>query len=356
MQTYSVDDRTIEIFDRTPGSVFPNIESWQTEEGDLLLAASQEPIRYDVDTLRERLASDPFKEAILAAWEATSLEDFLAHYIGNLKVAKTLQNIEEWPLNSDDRTVIEFAFARSVGAANGFQIATLRNSAHAAHCDRPAINESQVDWGRVEEARHPYLNQRQEPKTLPQLELVGEALANEGNQAATKYIDEIAGVVPSDAEAIKATLHWKEGKANEAAEDLQRFFQIAHENPWPDEELIRQSIALAETVASSSHSPAIANSLYESLRTPLCVWNSEIDREVRLLSIAAAADGNRLGDRTARSIAALEPHIPWNRQFLELRAAAYKSVHDPRADQAARDLDEFMQHEALTSDPAALTR
>ena len=71
VQTYSVDDRTIEIFYRTLGSVFPNIESWQTEEGDLLLAASQEPIRYDVDTLRERLASDPFKEAILAAWEAT---------------------------------------------------------------------------------------------------------------------------------------------------------------------------------------------------------------------------------------------------------------------------------------------
>jgi len=68
VQTYSVDDRTIEIFYRTLGAVFPNIESWQTEGGDLLLAASQEPLRYDPEMLRARLGSEPFKSAMLAAW------------------------------------------------------------------------------------------------------------------------------------------------------------------------------------------------------------------------------------------------------------------------------------------------
>src|SRR4029077_1016225 len=79
--------------------------------------------------------------------------DFLGHYVGNTAVAGVLQNLESWPLNTDDRTVIEFAFARSVGAANGFQIGNFRRAAHAAHCDRPRIGGTEVNWDRVEEAR-----------------------------------------------------------------------------------------------------------------------------------------------------------------------------------------------------------
>jgi spermidine synthase len=356
VQTYSVDDRTIEIFYRTLASVFPNIESWQTQGGDLLLAASQEPLRYDIDALRQRLSSDPYKEAMLGAWKAIGLEDFLAHYVGNGKVAKTLTNIEDWPLNTDDKTVIEFAFARSVGTANGFQISNLRASAHDAHCDRPAINESQIDWDRVEQARQGTLSKGKEPKTLLQVELMAKALASEGNPAATKYIDALAGAVPADAEALRAILSWKQRKADEAATTLKRFFGIAHENPWPDQEILSRSIALAEEMATSLHSSEIASSLYDALNTPLCLWNSEIEREVRLLSIGIAVDGNHPGEKTAHAIEGLEPNVIWNRQFLEMRKAAYEAVHDPRATQAALDLDEFMQHETLTSDRTTLTR
>ena len=356
VQTYSVDDRTIEIFYRTLASVFSNIESWQTEEGDLLLAASQEPLRYDVETLRQRLNNEPFKEALLVAWKGTGLEDFLAHYVGNRAITKTLQNIEDWPLNTDDKTVIEFAFARSVGATSGFQMAKLRSSAHAAKCDRPLIDEAQIDWDCVEEARHDFLSPPAEPKTLRRLEFVASSLAGEGNQAATKYIDKVAVIAPADAEAIRATLSWKQGKAKEAADTLLRFFQTAHESAWPDTDLLSGSIALAESIANSGRSPEIASSLYDSLSAPLCAWNGEVGREVRLLSIGLAADGDRIGEHTARAIAALEPNVVWNRQFLEMRKTAYAAVHDWRAAQAARDLDEFMQHEALTNDQSALTR
>jgi spermidine synthase len=99
VQTYSVDDRTIEIFYRALKSVFPNIESWETEEGDLLLAASQEPLQFNADVLRGRLAAEPFRSAMLSAWSGIGLEDFLAHYVGNATVAKVLQNLESWPLN-----------------------------------------------------------------------------------------------------------------------------------------------------------------------------------------------------------------------------------------------------------------
>jgi hypothetical protein len=116
---------------------FCDIESWQTEGGDLLLLASHEPVAYDAETLRSRLAEEPFRSALAAAWRGNALEDFLAHYVAAPRVAKTLQQLKPGPLNTDDRTVIEFAFARSVNLINGFKIANLRASAHAALADRP---------------------------------------------------------------------------------------------------------------------------------------------------------------------------------------------------------------------------
>src|SRR5438105_14003355 len=54
VQGYEIDDRTMQIFYSTLGSVFPNIESWQTTEGDILLMASHSPVLYDTEVLRAR--------------------------------------------------------------------------------------------------------------------------------------------------------------------------------------------------------------------------------------------------------------------------------------------------------------
>ena len=392
VQTYDVDDRTIEIFYRTLGSVFANIESWQTQEGDLLLVASREPVPYYAEELRRRLAAEPLKSGVRAAWRANGLEDFLAHYVGDAAVTKVMQNLEQWPLNTDDRTVIEFAFARSVSAPNGFQIASLQAATHTAHRDRPNI-QGEIDWTGVEEARialsanQPpqarkgltteqqnraaavvcymkgdlpgalrfWRTQREEPKSLPQLALVAESLAIEGNDAAVNYIEKLATVCPSDAEAIRAQLYWKQGRAKEAAESLERFLQAAREEPWIDQALIKRSLALAETVAKSDKSEA-AHSLYDSLRKPLCVWNGEAERAVRLLSIGMHLDGENLGQYTAPVIETFEPNVMWERNFLEVRKACYAAVHSPLAEQAAGDVDQFMNNEALTTDVSTLTK
>lgn len=391
VQTYDVDDRTIEIFYRTLGSVFANIESWQTQEGDLLLVASREPVSYDASELRRRLAMEPLKSGLLVAWKASGLEDFLAHYVGDIAVSKVMQNLEPWPLNTDDRTVIEFAFARSVGAPNGFQMAKLQAATHAVHRDRPKI-WGEVDWDAVEEARSAgnqveqtretltidqqnrvaavasymqddvhralrfWRKQPAEPKSLPELMLVAEGLATDGNPFAVSYIDKLAALRPTDAEALRAQFYWKQGRATQACESLQRFFKMAHEDPWPPLQLIKRSLALAEAVAEADRSKAAAQSLYDILRSPLCVWNWEAERKVRLISIARHLDGEKPGQYTASVIETFEPNVIWERYFLEMRKASYAAVHSPRAERAARDLDQFMNEVALTADVSTLTR
>lgn len=395
MQAYDVDDRTIEIFYRTLGSVFPNIESWQTQEGDLLLVASREPLVYDANFLRARLAEEPFKSALLAAWRANGLEDFLSHYVGNKTVTKIMQDLDSWPLNTDDRTVIEFAFARSVNAPNGFQLPSLRAAAHASHYDRPAITGGEIDWERVDEARpawpapaahgknsetRPAEQQRraqafasylqedwagalrswraqsQEPKTVTQLLLVAESLAMTGDGAAQRYIDQLTKIVPGDAEAILAALYWKQDRKAEATESLEKFLRLAHEDPWPDQTRIKHSVALAGTIAKSQWSAEATRSLYEILRTPLCVWNADTDRMANLLLLAVHLDGKNAGVHTAAVVEGFEPNVMWERDFLELRSASYAATHNPRAAQARRDLEAFFEKEALTGDVSALKK
>jgi spermidine synthase len=395
VQAYDIDDRTIRIFYRTLGSVFANIESWQTEAGDLLLLASHEPVAYDAETLRSRLAEEPFRSALAAAWRGNALEDFLAHYVAAPRVAKTLQQLKPGPLNTDDRTVIEFAFARSVNLIIGFQIANLRASAHAALADRPESIKGEIDWPRVEEARlsmYGSLNradqiqailtaeqrhradafasysegdlpgalrqwraQSEEPKTLSQLAMVAECLAADGDSAALPYIDKLAAVLPSDAEAIRAEFLWRDKRPQEATETLEQFIHDLRDDPWPAHDLIKRSMSCAEALAKTDRSKTAALFLYNALRSPFCVFNNQAHRLGTTLGIATYLDGDHPGYYTLPAIEAFEPHILWQKKFLEVRKACYSNLQNPRAAQASRDLDDFMRQEASTADVVALT-
>ncbi|HJT81003.1 MAG TPA: fused MFS/spermidine synthase, partial [Chthoniobacterales bacterium] len=282
MQTYDVDDRTVEIFYRTLGSVFPNIESWQTQEGDLLLMATREPISYDADKLRQRLSQEPLRSAMRSAWRGDGLEEFLGHYVANAEVSKAMRDLQPWPLNTDDRTVIEFAFARSVSATNVFDSASFRAAARVAGCDRPNIVDGNVDWDRVREAQlssfvmlgssEPMRNlltedercratafvkyangdlvgaiqhwraQPSKPRTLAQLAMVAECLAEIGDSAAVKYIEQLSEILPLDANAIRAQVLIRQGRWAEAATLLEDFLRATHHDAWPDQNLIRRSL------------------------------------------------------------------------------------------------------------------
>jgi spermidine synthase len=395
VQAYDIDDRTIQVIYRTLGSVFPTVETWQTQSGDLALMASRSPVHYGVDALRVRLAQEPFKSALLAAWQAAGVEDFLGHYVGNNIVAETLQHLVAGPVNTDDRTVIEFSFARSMNL-NGFQIPNLRASAHDAGMDRPQNIDGEVDWSVVDEARlsmfgslsraeqsqmtwtaqqrtragafasyadgdlaaamRNWRTQNQEPKTLSQFMLVAEGLAAEGDGAALPYIDKVRESLPLDADAIQAEFLWRQRRPEEAAETLEKFFRALPDDPWSSRELIQRSLTRAESLASSDRSRIAADFLYNALRKPFAVFNNESDRLATELAIGIYLDGSRPGEKTLAAIAPYEPHIVWRRPFLQLRKDCYAALNNSRVDQARRDLDEFMRYEAGTADVSTLTK
>jgi spermidine synthase len=395
VQAYEVDDYTMEIIYHTLGSVFENIESWQPQDGDLVLAASREPVHYDVEALRSRLAEEPFKSALPAVWRENGLEDFLGHYVANGTVAKTLERLGSGALNTDDRTVIEFAFARSVDLLNGFRIATVLAGARAGQADRPQFIDGAIDWHRVDEARMSFVSldqspemqstmtpeqrtragaflaytngdltgalrqwraQFDEPKTLSQLALVAEGLASEGKSEAMPYIEQLAEVLPTDAEMIRAKLFFKQNRIEEATQSLDKFLHALRDDPWPDSKLIERGLALVEGVADADKSKLAAVFLYNALRAPFCVFNKESDRLEKLVKIGMALDGKDPGQYTLAGLEAFEPHVPWLYKFLQVRKICYAAVHSPRAEQASRDFDEFVKREPTKLDAAALIK
>jgi spermidine synthase len=396
VQAYDIDDRTMQIFYSTLGSVFAKIESWQTEAGDLLLLASHEPVHYDADALRTRLTEEPFKSALSAAWRGNTLEAFLAHYVANRVLADALIHLTSNPLNTDDRTVIEFAFARSVRLAHGFQIANLRASASGAHADRPELINGEVDWALVDEERlsmYPSLSraakfqetltpeqksraaafasyrdgdlpaalrqwreQSQEPRTLAQLQLVSECLASQGDSAALPLIEKLAEALPRDAEAIRAEFLWRDRRPQEATDTLESFLRGLREDPWPSRELISRSMARAEAIARSDRSKTAAGLLYNALATPFCVLTSESERLAARLRIGIYLDDDRPGEHALAVLQAFEPYVVWQRNFLNTRKECYLAQNSPLAKQATRDFDEFMKHEAVTDDVSGLTK
>lgn len=394
VQAYDIDDRTMQIIYRTLGSAFSNVESWQTEADDVALMASNSLERYNVDTVRRRLAEEPLKSALLAAWQAAGLEEFLGHYIGNNVVAETLQQLVAGPLNTDDRTLIEYSFARNVSRANGFQIANLRAGAHDAFADRPQYVDGEVDWSLVDEARlslfgqlsraeqsqamwtpqqrsraaafasyadgelsaalRAWRTQSLEPRTLSQVAMVAECLAAEGNSAALPYIDKLSDLLPWNALAVRAELSWREQKPQDAADTLQRFFRALHDEPWPSAGLIKRSLSRAEALANSDRSGMVADFFYDALRRPFSIFSNESDRLATALAIAIYLDRDRPGENTLAALEAYEPHVLWQRQFLQVRKDCYSALHNPHAEQARRDFEDFMKSEPLTTDVTAL--
>jgi spermidine synthase len=394
IQTYEIDDRTVQMLYRTLGSVFANIESWETETGDLLMMASREPVRYNAETLRARLAEQPFQNALLAAWHGQGLEDFLSHYVGNQVVAQALQNLFPGPLNTDDRTLIEFAFARNASRTNGFQMANLRAVTHSGGTDRPRRIEGDVDWSRVDDGRlvmYAALNrpevirtvltseqqsraaaffsfmkddlrgalafwrsQQKEPTTLSELGLVARCLASEGEGAALPYIDRLSEISPLEADAVRAEFFWESKNGVEATRSLEKFIRALQDDPWPPTDLVRRALSRAEAIAKADQSKMAATVFYDALSSPFSVFIDDEERLRARLSIGTFLDGQTPGEYTLRALEPFEPNIVWQRKFLQTRKDCYSALHHPRLWQATRDLDDFIKHETSMSDVSRL--
>jgi spermidine synthase/MFS family permease len=334
LQSYSVHPETIRTIYATLTSVFPHVQTWWTSGGDLLLVASADPIAIDADALRARLQSEPFRSALLNTWRVGTPEAFLVHMIANENFSVEAARQAE-DLNTDDRTVIEFGFARSVDAGERLH-GQIVQDASRLHATRPRWMRGAVDWAAVERKR-PWREASPTPTEHGELTAMALAAAQAGDLRAEAWAPVIGRTQPVEGELILATLRVKQGRFDEATTHLRRMFTMYRTDPWADNTLMAGAFELVREVSMTS--PQRAGLLFDALSKPFATMQHESTRQFSRVVIAPLFD--KCGSQTIGALQAMEPYPVWDHHVLTIRANCYTLAGLPAAADAWADLQAY---------------
>lgn len=382
VQGYEVDTHTVKIIYSTLASVFPVVETWETNLNDLIFVCSMQESDYSVTRLREKIKKEPFRSALLYTRGIIDLEGLMAHFSARSSLARQVAAEEKETghshINTDDRMLVEFGFARGLGKKHLFSIMDIRMQAKKREEHRPQFTEGIIDWDRVAMNSHtrfpmegwqtPYIAMHHEgerfhtrafnlyiqgdskgvlknwqrygkPPEYPfEILVVAESLAEEGHTVATTYIAQLQNYWPLTAKAVLARFYWRTGERELAYQTLEDVFINLRTNPWPQKQVIRHSLILMKEMAATDKQ--LAEKLYRLLSKPFSVYILEYMRLDTLHAIAQAIDVQYIADATGKS----EPNPPWNENFLETRLQAYEQTGNTLAKQAEKDLATYQHY------------
>lgn len=367
-QSYEVDGATIATIYATLTSVFPEVHTWRLGPADLMFVASMTPIRYDAARIAERVASPAMHDALRYAWRVEGVEGLLSHFLGGTELATVIAERAGGELNTDDRTLIEFAFARSLGVMTSHNVQPIRQIAAAVTADRPVVTGA-IDWARFDElrafadsiarfpvqptpalaadrlqrvlARDAYLGgnlagaaaawkrQPTAPTSHFDALLVAEAFASQGEDAPTSALR------PAEIAFVRARLAATQRRFAAAAGSLAEGFGALRSDPFVDPLPIDRALLLARQVAAADRSRA--GQLAQALSLPFALHAADERRIASHLHVAWIAGAPAF----AAALAPIEPFVPWTRDVLVQRRDAYETLGSPLVDRARADLAEF---------------
>lgn len=376
LQGYDVDATVVRTAYATLSSVFPLVESWEIQSGDLLLVASAAPRAHDLDRLRQRLGQEPFATALEATWGVSGIEGFFTGYVGSPALAQEIAREAHGRLNTDDRPRIEFGFIRNLGRSGLFSPEQLRVPAQLRGWDRPPSVGAPLDWDAVVDLRGArttafgqlppepvdresatgrrtlarrafaqrrladgaalWLSQQQEPRSHLDLVLLAAGLARAGDPRAPAFIEKLRPRFGADADAALALWHYHREQPDAALSPLLAAIARWRGDPWASSTLASAALGLARDLGARDR--AAGGRLYRALEQPFAVHMLESERRQCRIWLARRVDFPAL---CAPTFTIFEPHPPWIQAFLEERAACYRATRHPLADRADADLEDF---------------
>ena len=389
VQAYEVDVRTLRSICATLGGVFPSVETWETKiEADLAFVARREAPVHDVGLVRARVETEPYRSALELVWGVSGAEGLYTGFAAGSDFPATFRASGDAPVNTDDLTALEFAFARSVGRHQPFSVYSGVRSVAAAHGDdRPTLVNGTLDASVVEElravrtvaegethlpavagdpafqhrlsARQAYANdkldeareqwaaQSEEPKALGDVRMVADILTDAGDPRARPYIEGLRVSQPVEAEALLALWHHQASEPSIAADHLVRAFEMYRQHPWTNPRLFNRTFYLAAQL--SVEHPELAERLLSALSEPFAVHALDSTRLATGTSIGLQRGLERL---CIPSLAPLEPNVLWSKYLLERRYDCYSRFHHPLTAAARADLDAFLADPPSKSPPS----
>jgi spermidine synthase len=311
----------------------------------------------------------------------------LAHFVATDAVARAFAAAPRVEINTDDRNVVEFGLARSVGRSGGVLVAEIGGLARAMGASRPPLDSDAgiawpavqtawanfVEWdaqtgglrpespeegprqealrryyqtGDVTAARESWGRVSEPPRDPSELAMAADLEAEVGSEAALPLIEQLRAYQPAEADTILATLRLRQSRLDETAAALESAFMRLRADPWPMSKFKQRALTLAGML--TTRYPAASPRLFEALRQPLSLRALD---ELRLVIMTDLSNRFDFVGTCREPIGAIEPHVPWTAGFLGIRRDCYLATADPRLTTATRDLADFYAHEPLPLAP-----
>jgi hypothetical protein len=105
--------------------------------------------------------------------------------------------------------------------------------------------------------------------------------------------------------------------------------------------LTARTLTLAREIVDRATTDELVLRIYEPLRMPFVVYNSDSPRLEALTVCGMKLDKGHYGKYCLPAVEVMEPHVPWQATFLQVRAESYKTTNNPRWARAERDLKTF---------------
>ena len=385
VQAYEVDGETISVIYATMASVFNAVDTWRSECGDLFFVGAQETIVYDLRRIRQRLGEEPYRSASMLAWRMMDLEGFFSRFVAQAGLAQAVLQ-KGVPVNTDDRNLLEFAFARTVGRKTGFNTEALADIAQQEGYGLPQVENGALDGETLADRRaslavlegvkdigvtsgsegvrartaakvaginedwpgvlRQWRTQTKEPSDLVEMLLLARAAAKTGDERASDYIKRLHALRPNEGTAMLAHYLAARGRVAESAVCLDQAMHAWQTDPWPPTDLIGDCLTLAKMLPLQQNTRTALQRLNETLASPFAVALADRERLLVHLEIALKLDGGTPSELTRQALHALEPSFPWDASLLALRADCYEATEDLRAALARREQQRLARQEA----------
>ena len=368
-QAYEVTPETVFSILGTLKSVFPYVECWTTQGGDLSFVSAMHPIIPDSALLARRLEQPSFRNAMRIAWDAEGFDAFVSRFVATDSfVSNAVRNSI---INTDDKMQIEYAFARTVGRPTGFNIATLLDVSRRQQQDLPhwlpaganrdaiAVNRAIWTQNPVHVASSPQAQARygslanwrsgnyslfnktwsDDDPGVRKIERVAlaEVLASRNDPAFLGQVAFFEEQWPATAAFIRARFASNGDDAGKITKELVTGFTLLRESCWEVESVTTKSLDYVAPFVAKN--PEYAEEIYRALEKPFSLNMLEHPRLQLLLQIAQTIGSEKMAETYAKHF---EPNVSWEFPFLFKRMQSYLVTKNPLLDRAVDDFQKFV--------------
>jgi len=376
VQGYEVDAQAIRQVYATLTAVFPHVETWVSGPNDLLFIGHLTPPAYTLEQLRTRIAKPLFAEALKRVWLTNSVEGVLAHHLAAPEFARSLLQASAATVNTDDRNLLEYGFARALSKDNTFETTQVLSMAIAQETDLPAHLGAQIDRtrltyerlrmlaadganfsmldelmgddqhraeaiaafakGNFDEVLNTWTGTPASP--FEQLMLLESAAQAGTAEQLTPHYEAALKDWPADAHFAAALSAFRHESYDDATSHLLDGFKALRPQVWVRLSSVQTALSLVPPLAANNRD--LVPQFMAALQQPFPGGLAEPSRMNTLVEIIPLLSSKQ----QIEVLSLFEPNPPWQRQFLEFRLKTYRAAAHALVPQAERDVQEFLRH------------